>query len=902
MRTPRYLHAEAVNALHRLNENIDGKPSVENLLKLFPLLLDQRRKFVLYLGAGCSASVRLRGNRSWRAPLWNELLDGLVERLDGDVRRSLFTTLGDRAGIGRESGKTLTLADVRTHYDTLTLAWFIGDAFRNKDVRDRKIAELVEPPEGGTRESPLFEALLALPFTDIITTNYDSNLRHFLDRCVEKNHRHVQGPEEDAPAAGSSVHRYKLISNLGDLQESGSSTGDPRVVYLHGRVTGRGEIDPARHLVFDRFDYAKLYSDEPGLLDFAAVVLGNSHTIYIGYGLLDPSFDFIESLLQGRYGRNRPDSFAFVDSASSQEFGHFSDEHKLHLIKVKDPDERLADVFDDIMMVVRYLQEAEPRRLAGAMAGDDNTSQYMDEALTSYVQGDFEKSWRCGRGALASALFWSDESGLATTDLPPERARRLCQIRLRLALCHYKLRSTPGKEGSDHHQLMFENMQHARRILEQYAPEDATTASAVDWAPFRMSLNILESRGRYHKGQYTPAQELYKKVLESAALFLDDFKKFDPQGVAEALTILRAAECYYYAKCQRSRIDYQTLEIDCETLERDSRELVTHRANEAGDILETSKAVKNLLAQVRDWECAASPHESDELTYFTTSLATIYLIALWTAGRHSIGVVPEVLPSSEFRSDEHVEALRLGFACLENNGRADPLLTEDDEAGTRGRIARFPSPRWAALRKRYLARGIAFKWVINIARERKPPPGADLLVAYKLLHEAEHETIGPGLEEQQALNFLETARLNVVALFGERLLGAWRLPELTVAAAVHYLSEFFSRLSSLPPDVGNVKWLQLLGYRTASYLSLVAAPNTSLVGYFSNPRGDSEDLQDFLGQPLEDQHNAVLAQYDVFASIAGTPGKMEVRKQLYGLTFDAIQTELEELESIAPSA
>ena len=117
---------------------------------------------------------------------WTELLVRLAARVPGDRKEFLRKLV--RKAVPRSCGQHLKRIDqgkfkvheLFTWYDKLNLAWHISAEFGTPHDRDKVIADLVEPDARLTRESVLIEEVLRLPFRDIVTTNYDSNLGYFL--------------------------------------------------------------------------------------------------------------------------------------------------------------------------------------------------------------------------------------------------------------------------------------------------------------------------------------------------------------------------------------------------------------------------------------------------------------------------------------------------------------------------------------------------------------------------------------------------------------------------------------------------------------------------------------------------------------------------------------------------
>jgi hypothetical protein len=283
------LFRDAVAAIDRINLLLKDRPAARNaLLRMLELLLDRNRRFTLYMGAGCSKQVSAiapLGEPQYVGRDWDELLQALLEQLPGSEQRDFFNSLSQRTGASPSYHK---ISDLFTHFDKLNIAWYLGSRFTNRAERDKKIKEIVEPSARAERFSPLLDQLRRLFFRDIVTTNYDSNIQYFFD------------PNRNTLAE---------ITSTKDLFHALDGKEQPGLFYLHGKA---GHSD----LVLDRFDYAQLLAEPDGILNYVTVLLRNSHVIYIGFGLDDPTFNLIETRRNScPDARERPESFALLQNA-----------------------------------------------------------------------------------------------------------------------------------------------------------------------------------------------------------------------------------------------------------------------------------------------------------------------------------------------------------------------------------------------------------------------------------------------------------------------------------------------------------------------------------------------------------------------------------------------------------
>ena len=169
----------------------------------------------------------------------------------------------------------------------------------------------------------------------------------------------------------------------------------------------------------------------------------------------------------------------------------------------------------------------------------------------------------------------------------------------------------------------------------------------------------------------------------------------------------------------------------------------------------------------------------------------------------------------------------------------------------------------------------------------------DILKAFRAIQEGFQKTEGAGLERQRVINLLEAARLNIIAMFGEKLRRRGRRPSmdaspLTIGAGLHYLDDAFMAIGSIP-EKGPDEWLLALGYRLASYLHVVAGDDLAPV--VGNVR--SELLRPFLVEKDADaMAKAVEEEYRRFAKALGDPHAFDKRIRYFTYTFGSIREEL----------
>jgi hypothetical protein len=336
---------------------------------------------------------------------------------------------------------------------------------------------------------------------------------------------------------------------------------------------------------------------------------------------------------------------------------------------------------------------------------------------------------------------------------------------------------------------------------------------------------------------------------------------------------LRFAEGHFYAKCQLSRIAYQFKQ---QATERGSTDRI-RAIKLLEELRKEIKKTRNFIA-TSEPECRTIP----EWDYYLNSMGILDRIAVWTAGRHALGVCRDVIPTERERSPEVHAKLTSGLKLLEE----DPVKTE--------KITWEMSPRWFALRYRYLCRGYALRWIVTQPGYAKAQSdGGDLFDAYRYIQMALQVAGGPGLERERIVNLLEAARLNVLAMFGERIARAkgkrsLNISPLSFAAGLHYLDAAFRELDQMKKRQ-EIEWLLILGYRIASYFAVVSGPER--VEEFERLQVNKK-LYQFLTMSSDKMRKMVAKEYALFGKMLGNATIFNKRIEYYQQSFDDIRTEL----------
>jgi SIR2-like domain len=183
----------------------------------------------ILVGAGLSKSARRPAGDSPEPPLWWELLEKMIERLYPHDPKAA------------PSNPLRIAEEYRTYFGQAGLDDFIRTSF----------------PDKSWTPGPLHTDLLDLPWTDVLTTNWDT----LLERAAENT-------------------SYEVVRTEADLTYAKS----PRIVKLHGTI---GDAGP---LIFAEEDYRTYPTKYAAFVNFARQVFIENELCLVGFSGDDPNF------------------------------------------------------------------------------------------------------------------------------------------------------------------------------------------------------------------------------------------------------------------------------------------------------------------------------------------------------------------------------------------------------------------------------------------------------------------------------------------------------------------------------------------------------------------------------------------------------------------------------------
>lgn len=181
----------------------------------------------IMIGAGFSRSAATTGDRSKKLPLWFNFSELLIKELGSSNSDPLRLAEEYNAYFGKQALHDLIKREINDS------AWMPGE---------------------------LHKSLLELPWSEVLTTNWDT----LLERASEDIHQPV----------------YSIVSKQEDL----SSARSPRIVKLHGT------IDVTKDLIFTQEDYRKYPQQYAAFVNFSRQVFIENELCLLGFSGDDPNF------------------------------------------------------------------------------------------------------------------------------------------------------------------------------------------------------------------------------------------------------------------------------------------------------------------------------------------------------------------------------------------------------------------------------------------------------------------------------------------------------------------------------------------------------------------------------------------------------------------------------------
>lgn len=203
-------------------------PVIQELSRALWRVGDLRGAAVM-VGAGFSRNAELPGPTSQQSPSWYQL------------------TAAMREALGHRSSDMSDGLEIAQQYEAV-----FGRQALDGLIRDR-VPDIVLQP------GPLHRRLLRLPWSEVLTTNYDT----LLERCAEK----------------SPGQTFEVVRSQSDIPR----TRSPRIVKLHGTL-------PSGPFVISSEDYRTYPTRHAAMVNLVQQVLLENHLVLLGFSATDPNF------------------------------------------------------------------------------------------------------------------------------------------------------------------------------------------------------------------------------------------------------------------------------------------------------------------------------------------------------------------------------------------------------------------------------------------------------------------------------------------------------------------------------------------------------------------------------------------------------------------------------------
>ncbi len=213
-----------------MKRNMLDLPDYNTLKKLASILWKKDNSYqgaAVMVGAGFSRSAAFSGDINAKMPLWNDFSGYLSDELNSKVNDPLRLAEEYNAYFGKQA---------------------------LNDLIKKKINDI------SWRPGELHSSLLKLPWSEVLTTNWDT--------LLERASRDVHDPI------------YSIVTKQEDL----SNAKSPRIVKLHGT------IDVTKNLVFTQEDYRRYPQEYAAFVNFSRQVFIENELCLLGFSGDDPNF------------------------------------------------------------------------------------------------------------------------------------------------------------------------------------------------------------------------------------------------------------------------------------------------------------------------------------------------------------------------------------------------------------------------------------------------------------------------------------------------------------------------------------------------------------------------------------------------------------------------------------
>jgi hypothetical protein len=882
-------HSNTLKAIKTINELLTRNTATE-VKDFIQWFLLKKNKFIIYAGAGTSKSVasysEVDDNYLCVSKTWRELLFAMYQTL-GEDRSNFLRSASARTGeldclkkYSRNKHKTVQqlteeewmeffLEDDDDKQSIVTevldklgpfrfawsLRWFFGDEMESTRKRNSEIGRIVNskikmaPNDKDIYNiSKLVPEIVKLPFRDIVTTNYDTYLEWFLDKEQERRKKN-----------NKAKFGYQVVYNSKTLNESYQNYV-PRLFYLHGRANSQS------NLIFDKYDYANLFSQNNEILNYLVREFLHYGVLYVGFGLDDQTFDYMESQIKficerEEIGREKiPTSYALIlypeisideKKALERLFNIIVLEYNSH----KD----VAAIINNINLIIEYTENLNLEWIKKEDAQLEEVKRLKKLGVQHYLQGELAKSKDDFEKALGYTMFWDVRKW--------ENVHQISELRRRLALTRSKLkiedpRRTNSIDNKDPEELIKLNVENAKKLIENYKQGRIQKKTKPEIIVEEYMLDMLEARLKYHSGAFTEALKMLKKAQSRISEGKQSIIKASTNRINKKDSFedadIKLLETYYFGQCQLNRVNAMV-------------------ENTPGDV-DMNKVAQNAMEIHLNLKKLKTSEEND---LKIQEFGNIVVISKWANAYLKLRNFGKFVDkSSPEKIKENIRELEAINEILEdgwNYAKCEGAYAQDDK-----KHICMPSPRWVTVKHRSRCRTLALIWFNDNTQTDK------LTDAYKSVQKAiELTTKKDFLKFQHIRNLLEAVRLNALTNFAEE------NPEanngglnsaMCFAASYHYLKSAFEDIKNLQGKGGKntnpyIDWILIQAYEIGSVWKLVfqeflkdnlKQDNLELLSEFLNNEDDRKFVEEKytrFGKDILDDVKKVRGRIDSFKDV-----------------------------------
>jgi signal transduction histidine kinase/CheY-like chemotaxis protein len=290
-----------------------------NIPNIPPELLNkiENHECAAFVGSGFSALAGL--------PNWETLIIRLLEKCPA----SELGKEDKKALLGMaESGRLSDLAD------------FVRSSLKPKTFRDI-LVKMLDPSD--IRPTEAHKTLAAIPFSAIITTNYD----HLLEDAYTK----VYGGRY------ARSYTYTNISALGNL------VAEKQFFILKAH----GTVEDPDNIIFSRSDYQRVMVNAPAYRTFFSSLFATRTFLFIGYSLSDPDLTMILEDLANIFRGFCQVHYAIIPDPGRIERKLFEQRFNIEVIPYIPSTDQHPEVHDFLKAIVRHLGEEKEKQEAQKM-------------------------------------------------------------------------------------------------------------------------------------------------------------------------------------------------------------------------------------------------------------------------------------------------------------------------------------------------------------------------------------------------------------------------------------------------------------------------------------------------------------------------------------------------------